>query len=167
MRRAHFCCYKGVNKVVDNDRNVSTLLFVILFAATSSAFGGKASAQQLVYTPINPAFGGNPFNSTQLEADASAQNPYKNSGANAVKPETQAQLFASELQSQLLGDLANQVSNAIFGPNAQNQGTFSFGGESVTFVRALGQITVTITDPTGAQTVIQLPTTSSTGSGGG
>ena len=140
---------------------LSTLALLILLST-------DAIAQQLVYTPINPAFGGNPFNSTQLEADASAQDPYKNAGSNAVKPETQAQLFASELQSQLLGDLANQVSNAIFGPNAANQGTFSFGGESVTFVRNLGQITVTITDPTGAQTVIQLPTTaSSTSSGGG
>ncbi|HLI65336.1 MAG TPA: curli assembly protein CsgF [Caulobacteraceae bacterium] len=124
---------------------------------------GPALAQQLVYTPINPAFGGNPFNSTQLEADANAQNQYRNSGA--TRPETQAQLFASELQSQLLGDLANQVSNAIFGPNAQDHGTFAFGGETVTFVRNLGEITVTITDPTGAQTTIQLPTTPSTPGG--
>jgi minor curlin subunit len=35
---------------------------------------GPANAQQLVYTPVNPQFGGNPFNATQLEADASAQN---------------------------------------------------------------------------------------------
>ena len=59
-----------------------------------------------------------------------------------------------------LGDLANQVSNAIFGPNAQPSGTFAFGGETVTFSRNLTEITVTITDPPGAQTVIQLPTTS-------
>jgi curli production assembly/transport component CsgF len=132
------------------------LLPMALVAAC--ALGAPASqAQQLYYTPINPVFGGNPFNSTQLEADANAQNQYKNSGANATRPETQAQLFASELQSQLLGDLANQVANAIFGPNAQPNGTFSFGGESVTFVRGLTETTVTITDTTGAQTVIQLP----------
>lgn len=149
-------------------RYAATLLGMLLICiGVDCALATRADAQQLTYTPINPAFGGNPFNSTQLEADASAQNPYKNSGSNATKPETQAQLFASELQSQLLGDLANQVSNAIFGPNAQSQGTFSFGGESVTFVRSLGEITVTITDPTGAQTVIQLPTTTSSSSGGG
>ena len=135
---------------------------VLFLAVAAFALVAPASqAQQLYYTPINPAFGGNPFNSTQLEADANAQDQYKNSGSNATKPETQAQLFASELQSQLLGDLANQVSNAIFGPNASTSGTFSFGGESVTFVRNLTEITVTITDPTGAQTVIQLPVTPS------
>jgi curli production assembly/transport component CsgF len=153
----------------DNARVTATLrgyaasllgMFLICIGA-DCALATCADAQQLVYTPINPAFGGNPFNSTQLEADASAQNQYKNTGATPNL--TQSQLFAQQLQSQLLASLANQVSQAIFGPNAQNQGTFSFGGESVSFVRSLGEITVTITDPTGAQTVIQLPTTSSTG----
>jgi curli production assembly/transport component CsgF len=138
-----------------------TLAFVLgLGLAIGSA--GAADAQQLQYTPINPAFGGNPLNSTQLEADANAQNQFRNSGSAATQPQTQAQLFASELQSELLGDLANQVSQAIFGPNAQASGTFSFGGESVTFVRGLSETTVTITDSTGAQTVIQLPTTPDT-----
>jgi curli production assembly/transport component CsgF len=136
----------------------------LFIAATTAAAvlgaAGSASAQQLIYTPINPAFGGNPFNSTQLEADAAAQNPYRSTGATTPQ-QTQAQLFASELQSQLLGDLANQVAQAIFGPNAQSSGTYSFGGESVSFVRDLSEITVTITDPTGAQTVIKLPTASS------
>ena len=121
----------------------------------------NAAAQQLVYTPINPAFGGNSFNSTQLEADANAQNQYRTTGAS--KNLTQAQLFAQQLQSELLAGLANQVAQAIFGPNAQPSGTFSFGGETVTFVRDLGEITVTITDASGAKTVLTLPTTSDTG----
>jgi curli production assembly/transport component CsgF len=124
-----------------------------------SALGSPASAQQLTYTPINPTFGGNPFNSTQLEADANAQNQHRPTATNQNL--TQAQLFAQQLQSQLLANLANQVSQAIFGPNAATQGTFSFGGESVTFVRDLTEVTVTITDPTGAQTVIKLPTKAS------
>jgi curli production assembly/transport component CsgF len=145
----------------------------IVFSAVigaSLAFASSSSAQQLVYTPVNPAFGGNPFNSTQLEADASAQNQYRATGA--TKNLTQAQLFAQQLQSELLAGLANQVAQAIFGPNAQPSGTFSFGGETVTFVRALGEITVTITDASGAKTVLTLPTTpdtggsSTTGSGG-
>jgi len=130
-----------------------------------AAAAGRANAQQLVYTPINPEFGGNPFNSTQLLADANAQNQYKNAGA--PQNLTQAQLFAQELQSELLAGLANQVAQAIFGPNSQTSGTFAFGGETVTFVKSLGEITVTITDPTGAQTVIKLPDTSNTGGSGG
>ncbi|HEY4031901.1 MAG TPA: curli assembly protein CsgF [Caulobacteraceae bacterium] len=131
---------------------------VMLGLATS------AKAQQLVYTPINPMFGGNPGNASQLESDANTQNPFKATASNANL--TQSQLFAQQLQSQLLADLANQVSQAIFGPNAQPSGTFSFGGESVTFNRGLGEITVTITDPTGSQTTIQLPTSSATSTTG-
>jgi curli production assembly/transport component CsgF len=143
---------------------------VILFGAVVGALMVIASstrAQQLVYTPINPAFGGNPFNATQLEADASAQNQYKSTGA--PKNLTDAQLFAQQLQSELLAGLANQVAQAIFGPNAQPSGTFSFGGETVTFVRSLGEITVNITDASGATTVITLPTAggSSSSSAGG
>ena len=30
------------------------------------ALAGSAAAQELVYTPVNPSFGGNPFNSAHL-----------------------------------------------------------------------------------------------------
>lgn len=120
--------------------------------------GGAASAQQLVYTPINPQFGGNPFNATQLEEDAAVSKPAPSSSGTT---ETIAQQFASQLQSELYADLAQQVTQAIFGPNAQNSGTFSFGGETVQFTNTLGEITVNITDASGTKTTIQLPTTSS------
>ena len=131
------------------------LVAAILAAGLAVGVQG-ASAQQLTYTPINPAFGGNPGNTTQLEADAAAQNPFK--PVNKTQNLTQSQLFAQQLQSELLASLANQVAEAIFGPNAAPNGTFTFGGETVTFVRSLGEVTVTITDPAGQVTVITLPT---------
>ena len=39
------------------------------------AFAGGVQASELVYTPINPTFGGNPLNASQLQAVASAQKP--------------------------------------------------------------------------------------------
>ncbi len=124
-------------------------------------WAGAASAQQLIYTPINPAFGGNPLNSSQLEADAAAQDPFK------AKPNgqnlTQAQLFAQQLQSELLAGLANDITQAIFGPNAKGSGTTSFDGETISWVTTLGEVTITITDAGGSQTVITLPTTSGSG----
>ena len=128
---------------------------VVLALAVSLLATGASDAQQLVYTPINPQFGGNPGNTTILETDANAQNQY--SAAHSQANQTQAQLFASQLQSILLSDLANQVSQAIFGPNAQNSGKFSFGGETVTFQKDLTNTTIGITDATGAQTSIVLP----------
>lgn len=116
-----------------------------------------AQAQQLVYTPRDPSFGGNPFNSTQLLALANAQNQDQKSVSSTGNTQTEAQLFAQELQSRLLSSLADSVTNAIFGANPQNQGTFSFGGETVSYVRDLNNITLTLTDATGAVTTIVVP----------
>jgi curli production assembly/transport component CsgF len=137
--------------------------FLLLGCSLTVALAGPASAQQLVYTPINPSFGGNPLNSTQLFAEANAQNKFANASSSS-STQTQAQLFAQQLQSQLLSDLADQVTSAIFGSNAQNSGTFSFGGETVSFTRSLGEVTVNI-NANGTTTTIQVPTTTSSTSG--
>jgi curli production assembly/transport component CsgF len=131
-------------------------LVVAAGSALALAFGaGAASAQQLVYTPRDPSFGGNPLNATQLMALANAQN--QNQRSTASTSLTEGQQFAQQLQSRLLSSLADSVTNTIFGTNAQSQGSFNFAGESVTYVRGLSNTTLTLTDSTGAQTVITVP----------
>src|SRR3546814_11621565 len=48
-----------------------------LLLLSFSSIAGTASAQDMVYTPINPSFGGNPFNSSHLIGIANAQNNFK------------------------------------------------------------------------------------------
>ena len=49
--------------------------------------------------------------------------------------------------------------DAIFGDNPQERGTISFGGQTISFVRGLTEITLTITDnATGEVTTIVIPT---------
>ena len=116
-----------------------------------------ASAQDMVYTPINPSFGGNPFNSAHLLGIANAQNKFKD--PNAIDSGSQADIFARQLQSRLLSALSNNIVDAIFGPNAQNSGTVDFGGQTITWTRELDQVIVTITsDETGESTTINVPT---------
>lgn len=122
-----------------------------------------AGAQQLTYTPINPSFGGNPFNSAHLNGLASAQNQFLNNGSSAYTPPTQAELFAQQLQSSILAGVAQQISNAIFGANPAQTGTISFGGTTVTFLRSLDSVTINITDPKGVTTQIVVPTFVRTG----
>ena len=45
-------------------------------AACLLASACAAQATELVYTPVNPAFGGNPLNGTWLLNNAQAQNDY-------------------------------------------------------------------------------------------
>lgn len=122
----------------------------------SIAFATAASAQQQVYTPINPSFGGNPFNSSHLLGIANAQNNFKDPNAPS---NSQSDVFARQLQSRLLAALSNNIVNAIFGPNAQDNGTIDFGGQTISWTRELDQVIVTITDDTSGQsTTINVPT---------
>lgn len=119
------------------------------------ACASPASAQQQVYTPINPSFGGNPFNSAHLLGIANAQNNFKDPNAPS---NSQTDVFARQLQSRLLAALSNNIVNEIFGPNALNNGTIDFGGQTISWVNELGQITVTITDDaSGQSTTIVVP----------
>lgn len=110
----------------------------------------------MVYTPINPSFGGNPFNSAHLLGIANAQNNTKD--PNAPKTGSTQDIFAQQLQSRLLSALSNQIVNAIFGDNAQNNGTVDFGGQTITWVRDLSGVTLTLkNDTSGEVTTIVVP----------
>lgn len=117
-----------------------------------------AQAQDLTYQPINPSFGGNPFNSSHLLGVAGAQNDFRDPSATTSNG-SQADIFARQLQSRLLSSLSTQIVNAIFGENPQETGTISFGGQTVEFIRSLEEVTLTITnDETGEVTTIVVPT---------
>lgn len=119
--------------------------------------GSEAVAQDIVYTPVNPSFGGNPFNSNHLLGIANAQNDFTNPASSSSS--SQADIFARQLQSRLLSALSSQIVTAIFGDNPQESGTISFGGQTVRFIRSLTEVTITIiNDDTGEETVIVVPT---------
>lgn len=120
--------------------------------------GTGAMAQDLVYEPINPSFGGNPFNSAHLLGIANAQNDFRDPRSTA-SGSSQADIFARQLQSRLLSALSSQIVEAIFGENPQQSGTISFGGQTIDFFRSLTEVTLNITnDETGEVTTIVIPT---------
>lgn len=139
-------------------RTVRALTAVWLGAvALMAPLGQSAVAQDIVYQPVNPSFGGNPFNSNHLLGVANAQNDFTNPATSSSS--SQADIFARQLQSRLLSALSSQIVTAIFGDNPQESGTISFGGQTVRFIRSLTEVTITIiNDDTGEETVIVVPT---------
>ncbi len=122
------------------------------------AVAAPAAAQDLSYQPIDPTFGGNPFNSSHLLGVAGAQNNFKDPSAVA-STSSQADIFARQLQSRLLSALSSQIVDAIFGENPQERGTISFGDQTIDFVRSLDSVTLNITNTqTGEVTTIVVPT---------
>ena len=133
------------------------------------------SAQDLVYTPLNPSFGGQTLNSSHLLSIASAQRDATArdanidfggglSGGDSSSP-SDADLFVRQLEGRLLSALAGQVTEAIFGTNENDSGSVTFGTTQVEFVRTVDAISLTITDSVNGTTtdivVPQLVTNSS------
>lgn len=121
-------------------------LLTLGFGAAASAT--PAAAQDLVYQPINPSFGGNPFNSSHLLSIANAVNDHEPPGrASSTSRRTGiTDVFARQLQSRLLSELSRDITDAIFGENAQESGEVVFGSQRVTFFRTLENVNVTIAD---------------------
>lgn len=126
-------------------------------------------ARDLVFTPVNPSFGGSPLNSQHLlglasaQRDATASDATSRFGSGGTGSTTEpgrsdAELFVRQLEGRLLSALAGQVTEAIFGTNPQNQGNVTFGTTTVSFERTLDTIRLVIVDTLdGSVTEIVVP----------
>lgn len=92
---------------------LSGLLTGLLSAALILLPALPAGATDLVYTPINPSFGGNPNNAPGLLANAQVQNRYK------APTNTPLQNFNNSLQQAILSRLTSQSLSLIFGTNSK------------------------------------------------
>ena len=125
----------------------------------------QASASELVYQPINPAFGGNPFNGPFLLETATLRNGHEpndkgsgGSGLTGLSGLSDQDQFVRILQSRLLSDMASKVADAIFGESAQDSGEFRYGSQVVNFSRGLDTISIDIfNETTGERTQISVP----------
>lgn len=99
-------------------------------------------ATELVYTPINPSFGGNPLNGTWLLNNAQAQNDYDDPDLKkrtTLAGTSALERFTSQLQSRLLGQLLDNISTG-------NTGSLSTDAFIVNVVDDSGQLTIVVTD---------------------
>ncbi|WP_457107989.1 curli assembly protein CsgF [Methylobacterium sp. P5_C11] len=135
--------------------------------------GAPTQAGSLVYQPVNPSFGGSPLNGSWLQAEATAQNDASRraqrlqqiqSAISSSSTQSPGQIFAQQLQSQIYSSLANQITQALFGENAQQSGSYSFGGSQVTFQRLGANIQLQIFDGQSTTTIV-VPATAAVGSG--
>ncbi|MGH8389223.1 MAG: curli assembly protein CsgF [Pseudomonas sp.] len=98
-------------------------------------------ATELVYTPVNPSFGGNPLNGTWLLNNAQAQNDYDDPDlkSRATTGTSALERFSAQLQSRLLGQLLDNINNG-------NTGSLSTDAFIVNVVDDSGALTIEVTD---------------------
>jgi len=135
--------------------NKTKLMLVVLTLIT-----GKAVATELVYTPINPSFGGNPLNGSLLMGKAQAQNKHK----EHLEERTYAEKFQESLERAYINKMVREITDLAFGEDVDdsvfNQDSVFVSGdyEIQILTSNTDSITVQITHLlNGEVTVIEVP----------
>ncbi|WP_139671137.1 curli assembly protein CsgF [Pseudomonas sp. F16(2018)] len=116
--------------------------------------GGQALATELVYTPVNPSFGGNPINGAWLLNNAQAQNDYDDPDlkdrSSAFAGTSALERFSNQLESRLLGQLLDNISNG-------NTGSMSTDAFLIDVIDDSGALSIKVTDrATGEVSIIEV-----------
>ncbi|BBM02191.1 curli assembly protein CsgF [Microbulbifer sp. GL-2] len=116
-------------------------IFLIVFFIFVSIVPVASSATELIYTPVNPSFGGNPLNGNYLLNNASAQNSKKDpkSDKSPYSDSSSLDRFTDTLESRLLSQLLTDVGDG-------NDGTLVTDDFIVNILDVDGTLTITITD---------------------
>lgn len=115
------------------------------------------TAQDLVYKPINPAFGGDTFNYQWLLSSAQAQNQFKDPDAG-LDELSDLDLFEQSINSQLYSKITSQLFKDQFGEGELQEGRYTFGNLAVDIYPSEAGLVIKILDTsTGEQTQIIIP----------
>ncbi|EIA09040.1 curli production assembly/transport component CsgF [Flavobacterium frigoris] len=129
-----------------------------LFSVTIILLTLAVNAQDLVYKPKNPAFGGDTFNYQWLASSAESQNSFKDKIDTSQKPQTELERFTANLNSQLLNQVSSSLFTQQFGNRGITIGSYTFGSLSIEVYPSSGGLTVDILDTkTGEQTQVIIP----------
>lgn len=129
-----------------------------LFSVTIILLALSVNAQDLVYKPKNPAFGGDTFNYQWLASSADSQNKFKDKTADSYEQQTELERFTANLNSQLLNQVSSSLFAQQFGTKGITVGTYNFGSLSVEVYPSSGGLTVDILDTkTGERTQVIIP----------
>lgn len=139
--------------------NIYKKITRFLCTLTVLMFPAFLFAQDLVYTPVNPAFGGNPYNYSWLLSSANAQNQYQNNASGSLYSNNPLDNFTQSLQNQILSELAQQIVLQKFGNlNLNQQGKYDLGNYIINIVPGLSGINIDVFDKsTGNQSSITIP----------
>ncbi|HLT46635.1 MAG TPA: curli assembly protein CsgF [Rubricoccaceae bacterium] len=131
-------------------------VFLALLALACAAPGARA--QQLVYEPLNPAFGGLSLNYSWMLQSAQAQNDFEDDQASRFFRDP-LQDFQQSLQRQILSQLSRELIGNRFGDLDLTQpGTFDLGDFTVEVVPGLDGVAIRVFNLlTGEETVVTIP----------
>lgn len=137
-----------------------TYLTVFIFALFC-ALGNTAQAQDFVYQPVNPAFGGETFNYQWLQSSAQSQDKLKDPATttgSAASRQDPLDSFKSNLERQILSQLSRQLITSQFGEGGLEPGSYTIGNYQIEVTEGTNGVVIQIVDiGTGNQTTVTIP----------
>ncbi len=77
--------------------------------------------------------------------------------AAALAKNTNLQKFLNNFESRVYAQLSTQLVNNLFGENPQNSGTVEIEGNTIQYVKTTDMVSLTVTDPNGNITQVEIP----------
>lgn len=119
---------------------------------------GFTQAQDLVYKPKNPAFGGDTFNYNWLLNSAQVQDLTEDETAIDRNQRNTLDDFSESLNRQLLSQLSRQLITNQFGENGLEEGSYTLGNFQVDVTSTIEGLVINILDTSaGEQTQVVIP----------
>jgi curli production assembly/transport component CsgF len=131
------------------------MIFLILLIGSNYLW-----TQQMVYTPLNPDFGGSYFNGSYFLSLAQAQNEFTEKAGSYSSYETDPlKDFKESLNRQILNQLSRDLMVKIFGEDSfKEEGRYEIGDYVIDIIPGGSGISITIQDITnGSSTTISVP----------
>lgn len=137
---------------------IRRLLGAVAFVVGALLAGAEtAEAQELVYRPSNPAFGGNPLNQQWLLGTAQAQMPKEERDLFARDPLAD---FEQGLQRQILSAISREIVSNRFGSEIDltRAGRYDLGEFVIEITPGLNGVDIQVVNAfTGDQTTVTIP----------
>lgn len=116
-------------------------------------------AQQFVYKPLNPAFGGDTFNYQWMLSSASTQNQFDNNLRTGLgRNSNSLDSFTDNLNRQILNELSRKLFGDKFGDGDLQPGTYVFGSMYLEITQTSQGLLISILNTdTGEQSEILIP----------
>jgi curli production assembly/transport component CsgF len=133
---------------------------LIAFFLFINFFSFGAQAQDFVYEPKNPSFGGNTFNYQWMLSSAQAQNKIEEKSDFSLDTSNDPlKDFQESLNRQILGQLSRQLVANQFGTGDSLQpGEYTIGSFQISITDVADGVSIVILDTsTGNQTTVVIP----------
>ncbi len=136
-------------------RHIQKIIFTIFFLSA----GLMVLGQDLVYRPINPAFGGNYLNYSWLLSQAQAQNDFAEDPSASLYGQDPLATFQDDLNRQILNQLSRALVSDLFGEDGRlNEGQFEIGNYQIEVINGLNGVNIGILDIlSGSNTTVTVP----------